>query len=77
MNTQNIASSFDNCSTGRLGIVDHDRVEMSNLQRQILHNEETVGMYKAESAALALKRFDFWNDLTNSAHENSLLQCQC
>ncbi|KAF8958325.1 hypothetical protein BDZ97DRAFT_1923779 [Flammula alnicola] len=41
---------------GRLGIIDHDRVELSNLQRQILHNEETVGMYKAESAALALKR---------------------
>jgi molybdopterin/thiamine biosynthesis adenylyltransferase len=42
--------------TGRLGIVDHDRVEISNLQRQILHNEETVGMFKAESAALALKQ---------------------
>lgn len=41
---------------GRLGIVDHDRVELSNLQRQILHNEDTLGMYKAESAALALKK---------------------
>uniref|UniRef100_A0A8H7Y0D3 Needs CLA4 to survive protein 3 n=1 Tax=Psilocybe cubensis TaxID=181762 RepID=A0A8H7Y0D3_PSICU len=43
---------------GRLGIVDHDRVELSNLQRQILHNEDTLGMYKAESAALALKRMN-------------------
>ncbi|KAF6757138.1 hypothetical protein DFP72DRAFT_989466 [Ephemerocybe angulata] len=41
---------------GRIGIFDHDRVEISNLQRQILHNEETVGMYKAESAKLALLR---------------------
>ena len=41
---------------GRLGIIDHDRVELSNLQRQILHNKETVGIYKAESAALALRR---------------------
>ncbi|KDR79056.1 hypothetical protein GALMADRAFT_138015 [Galerina marginata CBS 339.88] len=43
---------------GRIGIVDHDHVELSNLQRQILHNEESVGMYKAESAALALKRIN-------------------
>lgn len=43
-------------SLGRLAIIDHDRVELSNLQRQILHNEGTVGMYKAESAALALRR---------------------
>ena len=42
---------------GRISIVDHDRVELSNLQRQILHSEETIGMYKAESAALALKRY--------------------
>ena len=41
---------------GRLGIIDHDRVELSNLQRQILHTEATIGMYKAESAAVALKR---------------------
>lgn len=42
---------------GRIGIFDHDRVEMSNLQRQILHDESTVGMYKAESAKRALLRF--------------------
>ncbi|KAJ3877216.1 hypothetical protein F5051DRAFT_440777 [Lentinula edodes] len=43
---------------GRIGIIDHDRVELSNLQRQILHNEETVGMPKAQSAAIALKRIN-------------------
>ncbi|PPQ96256.1 hypothetical protein CVT26_005583 [Gymnopilus dilepis] len=43
---------------GRIGIIDHDRVELSNLQRQILHNEETLGKYKAESAATALKRLN-------------------
>lgn len=41
---------------GRIGIIDHDRVEVSNLGRQILHSEQTVGMYKAESAAQALLR---------------------
>ena len=36
---------------GTLGIVDHDRVELSNLQRQIIHQNETIGMAKVQSAA--------------------------
>jgi len=35
---------------GTLGIVDHDRVERSNLQRQILHSDARVGQPKVESA---------------------------
>ncbi|MHB8470265.1 MAG: molybdopterin-synthase adenylyltransferase MoeB [Gaiellaceae bacterium] len=35
---------------GRLGIVDDDRVDASNLQRQIAHSTETLGEWKAESA---------------------------
>ncbi len=35
---------------GRLGIVDDDRVDASNLQRQIAHSTETLGDWKAESA---------------------------
>ncbi len=35
---------------GRIGIVDHDRVELSNLQRQILHTTERVGSPKVDSA---------------------------
>jgi sulfur-carrier protein adenylyltransferase/sulfurtransferase len=35
---------------GRLGIVDDDRVDSSNLQRQIAHSTETLGDWKAESA---------------------------
>jgi sulfur-carrier protein adenylyltransferase/sulfurtransferase len=35
---------------GRLGIVDFDRVEFSNLQRQILHSTSDVGRPKTESA---------------------------
>ena len=41
---------------GRVGIVDNDNVEHSNLQRQILHSEETVGQPKVNSAAQALRR---------------------
>lgn len=35
---------------GQLGIVDHDDVDRSNLQRQILHTDARVGMAKTESA---------------------------
>ena len=42
---------------GRIGIVDPDVVETSNLQRQVLHSEATVGMPKVESAAQALKKY--------------------
>ena len=35
---------------GRIGIVDADRVELSNLQRQILHSTSRVGMPKVDSA---------------------------
>jgi molybdopterin/thiamine biosynthesis adenylyltransferase/rhodanese-related sulfurtransferase len=35
---------------GRLGIVDDDRVDESNLQRQIAHSTERLGEWKAESA---------------------------
>ncbi|MDQ6888032.1 MAG: molybdopterin-synthase adenylyltransferase MoeB [Gemmatimonadota bacterium] len=35
---------------GRLGIVDFDRVDVSNLQRQVLHGTSDVGRRKTESA---------------------------
>lgn len=39
---------------GTIGIVDHDTVDLSNLQRQILHTNDRVGMPKIESAKLTL-----------------------
>ena len=35
---------------GTMGIIDADVVDESNLQRQILHNTDRIGQYKAESA---------------------------
>jgi len=39
---------------GTIGIIDHDVVDLSNLQRQILHTTDRVGMAKVESAQKAL-----------------------
>ena len=39
---------------GTIGIVDHDTVDISNLQRQILHTNDRVGMPKIESAQKTL-----------------------
>ena len=35
---------------GEIGIVDFDRVDISNLQRQIIHNQNDIGKSKAQSA---------------------------
>lgn len=40
---------------GTIGIADHDTVDMSNLQRQILHTNDRVGMPKVESARMTLE----------------------
>lgn len=40
---------------GTLGIIDDDVVDLSNLQRQILHTNDRVGMPKTESAKLTLQ----------------------
>jgi len=40
---------------GTLGIVDADVVDVSNLQRQIIHTNDRVGMPKTESAELTIR----------------------
>src|SRR5438309_6121158 len=35
---------------GTLGIVDNDAVDLSNLQRQVIHNSERIGVSKVDSA---------------------------
>ncbi len=40
---------------GTLGVVDNDRVELSNLQRQIIHATERIGVAKTESARAAIE----------------------
>jgi len=43
---------------GRLSICDCDSPELSNLNRQILHNDSRIGMNKAQSAKLTLSELN-------------------
>ena len=43
---------------GTIRVVDHDRVELSNLNRQVLHWDEDIGKKKVDSAAEKLKRLN-------------------
>ncbi|ECF1924094.1 TPA: molybdopterin-synthase adenylyltransferase MoeB [Salmonella enterica subsp. diarizonae serovar 61:l,v:z35] len=43
---------------GTIGIVDFDRVDDSNLQRQVIHNITTVGQLKVDSAKATLQRLN-------------------
>ncbi|MDQ3655373.1 MAG: molybdopterin-synthase adenylyltransferase MoeB [Chloroflexota bacterium] len=55
---------------GTLGIVDDDVVDDSNLQRQILHTTDRIGISKVESARQALTALN--PDVTIVAHEERL-----
>jgi sulfur-carrier protein adenylyltransferase/sulfurtransferase len=61
---------------GRIGLVDYDVVDYSNLQRQIIHGTKDVGRSKLESAAERIRdvnphvQLDLYNTLLTS--ENAL-----
>src|SRR6185369_17244792 len=52
---------------GTIGLVDHDRIDISNLQRQILYTTAEVGAGKAASARARLQALD--PNLRVVAHE--------
>lgn len=51
------AAYIAGAGVGKIGLVDGDTVEVSNLHRQIAHSISTVGMRKVDSAISYLKRF--------------------
>jgi sulfur-carrier protein adenylyltransferase/sulfurtransferase len=55
---------------GTLGIVDFDVVELSNLQRQVVHSSARVGQKKTESAAETLRALN--PDVTVVQHDEML-----
>jgi molybdopterin/thiamine biosynthesis adenylyltransferase len=52
---------------GHLTLVDHDRVDLTNLQRQIAHTQDRVGQPKVESARQALLAINPELDITTLA----------
>jgi bacteriocin biosynthesis cyclodehydratase domain-containing protein len=46
------------CGIGEMLLVDFDRVELSNLNRQVLYGEDDIGQLKAEAAAERLASFN-------------------
>ena len=55
---------------GTIGIIDDDRVDISNLQRQVLHRTEDVGRWKVDSAKEQLLALD--PNLTIIEHKQRL-----
>ena len=65
---------------GNLGIVDFDRVDLSNLQRQIIHSTERIGMLKTESAKKTIEALNpdvnisLYNERLDSSNIMNLIE---
>lgn len=55
---------------GTIGVVDDDAVDLSNLQRQVIHDETSLGVPKVESAAARIRAIN--PDVTVEAHKARL-----
>jgi adenylyltransferase/sulfurtransferase len=66
--------------TGRIGLVDYDVVDSSNLQRQVIHGTRDVGRPKVESATDRLReinshiRIDAHNEPLSSANAREIFE---
>lgn len=54
----NFASHFVRAGVGKVFIVDKDKVELTNLQRQWIYDENDIGEYKAKAACLKLRKIN-------------------
>ncbi len=55
---------------GTLGVIDDDEVDLSNLQRQVLHDTSNIGLHKVESAKARLAEIN--PDITVEPHHARL-----
>ncbi len=60
-----VAMYLASAGVGSLTLVDDDTVEISNLQRQIIHGEQDVGRLKVESAAASIAAINSQCQLTS------------
>jgi molybdopterin-synthase adenylyltransferase len=56
---------------GTLGVIDHDKVDLSNLQRQVIHRTADIGVAKVSSARRAL--LDINPEVAVIAHDERLM----
>ena len=65
---------------GRIGLVDYDRVDHSNLQRQVIHGASTIHQLKVESARARMLdlnpdiQVDCYNQVFTSANAKQIAQ---
>ncbi|MEI6080771.1 MAG: HesA/MoeB/ThiF family protein [bacterium] len=76
----NFASHFTRAGVGKILVVDKDKVELGNLQRQWLYDETDIGQYKAVAAVNRLRkinseiRVDHLVDKVNSSNIDELIK---
>lgn len=71
----NFANHFVRAGIGEILIIDKDRVELSNLQRQWLYDEEDIGEQKAIAAVKKLKKVNSTiklNAVVDSVNANNI-----
>lgn len=66
-----VAMYLASAGVGHLVLVDHDNVDLSNLQRQILHGEDDIGHPKITSAANTLMQLNPQLQVTALDHKLS------
>jgi molybdopterin-synthase adenylyltransferase len=64
------AASLTGCGVGQLHCVDYDTVELSNLNRQLLYDEQDIGRSKVDAALEHLRRRN--SDITITGSETRL-----
>lgn len=64
-----VALYLASAGLGGITLVDYDRVEVSNLQRQIIHLDNSVGMLKVESAKTRLNELNPHCDISIVRHQ--------
>ena len=69
-----IAMYLATSGIGELVLVDPDKVELSNLQRQIVHFNDDIGLDKVDSAAQTLRAFN--PEISIVTHPRALLGTQ-
>ena len=72
-----VADLLARCGVGYIGAIDHDKVDISNLQRQILYTSKDVGKFKVisqSSIASGVRRVEALRDKQLVEYEKSQKQ---